>query len=124
MLPGRDSGRRGRRIGARCGRGPAAGAEYRRALAWERALLGWVRTCLVLLAAAVSVWAYPQSVAHWARGFLACYLTGLGAGSAAVALVLATRPHQLDTAEPAGWQASAVAILLLAAAPVLAAMVR
>jgi hypothetical protein len=123
MLPGRGSGRRGKRVGARCGRGPAAGAEYRLTLAWERALLGWVRTCLVLLVTAVSVWAYPQTVAHWARGFLAYYLTGLGAGSAAVALVLATHSHAPDGGEPGGWEASAFAILLLAAAPVLAAVV-
>lgn len=118
MLPRRVSARRCRGGGTSSGPGPAGGFEYRRGLARERAILGCVRASLLLLTGAASVWAYPELVAGWARGFLKYYLVGLAACPVVVGLVLATRSR---AATDRGWQVGAAGIWLLAFLPVVVA---
>lgn len=103
---------------AASGERPVSGAEYCRALARERAVLGCVQTSLMLLVGAATVWVRPELVAPWARGFVACYLAGLAAVGLLLGLVLAVGSS--TAALPGGPRVRAVAtwLLLLALLPV------
>lgn len=100
-----------------------SGSEYRRALARERALLGWAQACLVVVAGAGTMWAYPGFVAGWARGFLGYYAAGLAACFLIVGLVLAARSKSMTVTGQARLRTGAMATVLVAALPAVAAVV-